>query len=159
MPLPAYMFLKGETQGEINGSSSVTKRHGAIVVQEFKHRVHIPRASFQGASGKRAHDPLVITKVFDKSSPLLYKALCENERIEGELKFYRINSLGQQEHYYSITFRNAIIVTIAPFMPNCQDRSLEHYQPMEEVSIAYETITWTWEESGIEYQDSWLSAV
>src|SRR5688572_21101762 len=41
------------------------------------------------ATGRRSYKPLSIRKRIDKSSPLLMKALCRNEEIEGEFKFFR----------------------------------------------------------------------
>ncbi|MFN8548925.1 MAG: type VI secretion system tube protein Hcp [Candidatus Eisenbacteria bacterium] len=42
------------------------------------------RIGFGNATGRRAYDLLVIRKRIDKSTPLLYKALVENQVIEVE---------------------------------------------------------------------------
>ena len=46
------------------------------------HQVIIPRAPQPGQpTGQRVHKPAKITKVFDKSSPLLLSALTSGERL------------------------------------------------------------------------------
>ncbi|MCL8061316.1 type VI secretion system tube protein Hcp, partial [Pseudomonas aeruginosa] len=43
-----------------------------VMVQGFNHEVIIPRDPQSGQpTGQRVHKPVVITKVFDKASPLL----------------------------------------------------------------------------------------
>jgi len=56
------------------------------------------------ATGERTYEPIRIAKRIDKSSPLLAKALCNNEVIEATFKFYRPDPAGSgtQEHFYTI---------------------------------------------------------
>jgi type VI secretion system secreted protein Hcp len=51
--------------------------------------------------------------------------------------------------------QNAFITRIRPWVPNVLDRNNETIKHMEDVSIAYEKIIWTWEPDGVEYEDSW----
>jgi len=62
-------------------------------------------------------------KFYDKSSPLLYQALCTGEHFKDvTLKWYRIASTGQEEHYFTTLLEDAILVAIRPFMPNALDK-------------------------------------
>ncbi|MFT5134749.1 MAG: type VI secretion system secreted protein Hcp [Gammaproteobacteria bacterium] len=97
-----------------------------------------------------------ITKIFDKSSPLLYQAMVTGESLECEISWYR-NSLEdtEQEHYFTHLIEGAVVVDIKTIMPNCLDPSQKHFTHMEEVSFSYSTITWTHEIAGTEGNDDW----
>jgi len=105
------------------------------------------------------HKPLTITKVFDKSSPLLYYALTSGERLtKCELKWYRTSMDGRPEHYFTTALEDAIITNIHAYMPNCQDPGLSHFTHLEDVSFTYRMITWTHEVGGTEGSDDWRTA-
>jgi type VI secretion system secreted protein Hcp len=152
------MTLEGENQGVIDGSCTMEGRVNTILVEAFNHEVHIPRDPQSGLStGKRVHGALSAVKVYDKSSPKLYQALCTGEHMKNvTIKWYRIDKTGQEEHYFTHVLEDAIIVAIKPYMPNCLDPATESYTHMEEVLFTYQKIRWTWEIDGIEYEDSWL---
>lgn len=158
MPMPAHMTLEGESQGKIDGSCEMQGRENSILVEAFNHEVRIPRDPQSGLStGKRIHNALSIVKVFDKSSPKLYQALCTGEHMKNvTIKWYRIDPTSKEEHYYTHTLEDAIIVAIRPWMPNCLDHKTEQYTHMEEVMFTYKKIRWTWEIDGIEAEDSWI---
>src|SRR6185436_4825615 len=90
MALNAYLRLKGQKQGNIEGSVTQKGRDKSIMVIAVSHEVVSPRDPASGLpTGKRMHKPFVITKELDKSSPLLYNALVNNENIsEWELQFW-----------------------------------------------------------------------
>lgn len=157
MPMQAHMTLTGTNQGKIEGSCDMKGREGSIFIQEMQHNVMIPRDPHSGQpTGKRVHGPLMVCKYFDKASPKLFKALCSGERFsEVEIKWYRINENGEEEHYYTHKLENAILVEIAPYMPNALEASKDQYQHMENLHFTYEKITVTWVKDGIEAMDSW----
>lgn len=166
MPTPAYLTLEGASQGAITQGTFTQESVGnvyqeghedEILVQAFKHNVSIPRDPQSGQpTGQRVHKPLTITKVFDKSSPLLYTALTSGEKLtKCEVKFYRTSADGQQEHYFTIELEDAIIVEIEAYMPNCQDPGQAHFTHLENVSFTYRKITWSHEVSGTSGADDW----
>lgn len=157
MPMPAYLTLEGENQGQIEGSCAQSGHEKEILVEAFDHQIDIPRDRQTGLpTGPRVHGPMKITKAFDESSPKLYQALASGEQMkEVKIKWYRINSMGSQEHYFTTTLNEAIIVSIQAYMPNCLDPDKESFTHMEEVSFTYSKIIWRFEESGIESEDSW----
>ena len=157
MPMPAHMELEGENQGKIEGSSTQQGREKTILIEAMNHRVRIPRDLQTGLpTGKRVHEALTVTKVYDKSSPKLYQALCTGEHLKDVvIKWYRIDPTGQEEHYFTHTLTDAIIVEIKPWMPNCLDSATESFSHMEDVSFTYRKIRWTWEADGIEAEDDW----
>ncbi len=141
MSLPAHMKIRGDKQGEIEGSCDMEGREGTIFVHHAQHAVTVPSSIADG--GKRMHDPLVIMKNIDKSSPILNQALVQGERLHVTLKWYRINPHGNEENYFTHTLEGAIIKSISLDME------------FEQVSFTYEKIVWCWEPSGIETEDHW----
>ncbi len=156
MPTPGSLTITGEEQGLMEGSCELDEREGTILVQAFDHVVEIPTDDRGVASGRRVHRPMKITKEIDKSTPMLYQALCTNELLtEVKLDWYRLDGTGEHELYYSVFMQNAFVTRIRPWVPNVLDRSSEGMGHMEDVSIAYEKIIWTWEPDGVEYEDVW----
>lgn len=162
MPMPFHMWCTGMNQGPIEGGDGVSDiqgREGSVLCQALDHNVAIPRDPQTGLpTGKRVHHPLKITKVYDQSSPKLYQALCTGERFSDvTFKFFRISPQGNEEHYFTITLRDAIIVDIRNWIPECLDPNLEHFRHMEDVSYTYKNIIWRWEENGVEAEDNWAT--
>lgn len=156
MPMPGNLIITGEEQGLIEGSCELEDREDTILVQAFDHVVEIPTDSRGVASGRRVHRAMSITKEIDKSTPMLYQALCTNELLtEVILNWYRLDGTGEYELYYSITMENAFITRIHPWVPNVLDRANDGLKHMEDISLSYEKILWTWEPDGIEYEDAW----
>ena len=105
MPTPAYMTITGERQGNITANNFTEASVGNIyqeghenetLIEAFEHKILLPRDPQSGQpTGQRVHQPLKITKVMDKCSPLLYRALTSGERLpKVELKFYRTSAQG-----------------------------------------------------------------
>ena len=166
MPTPAYMSITGEHQGLITAGTFTEPSVGniyqeghedQILVEAFKHDIVLPRDPQSGQpTGQRVHQPIVITKVFDKCSPLLYSALTSGERLpECTIDWYRTSATGMQEHYFTIKIEDAILVDIKSYMHNCQDPSMAHFTHLEDVSFTYRKITWTHEVSGTSGHDDW----
>lgn len=165
MPIPAYMSVEGVTQGMITedalsedsvGNLYQEGHDDSFMVQAFEHNIMIPRDAQSGQpSGTRIHMPLKVTKVFDKSSPLLYQALVTGESLSCIIEWYRTSTEGTHEHYFTHELEGAVIVDIKAIMPNCQDPLAAHFTHLEEVSFSYSTITWTHEIGGTEGTDDW----
>jgi type VI secretion system secreted protein Hcp len=125
-------------------------------VEAFKHEVTIPTDPQSGmTTGQRVHRPVIITKVFDKSSPMLYLALCQNELVDVEIKWFRPTETAGIEHYFTTTLKQAKIVDIKAYMPNCQDKNLAQFTHLEDISFSYAKISWRHVIAGTEGEDSW----
>jgi len=161
MAMPAHLTLTGEKQGKIDGHCRIQGREKTILVYGMNHEISIPRSPTDGLStGKRLHGPLTITKEFDTSSPKLYQALCTGEHMSNvTIKWYTINEKGHEEHYFTHTLEDAIVVSIKPSLPLTLVADNEQLRHMEEVSFTYKKIKWTWEATGIESEDSWEAPV
>src|SRR5262245_39408907 len=120
MALNAYLKLKGQKQGPINGSVTQAGRKDKIMVIAVSHEIVSPRDPASGLpTGKRQHKPMVVTKELDKSSPLLYNALVNNENIsEWELQFWTpqikaTSGTGVEVQHFTVKLVNANIASIA----------------------------------------------
>ena len=165
MATPAYMSITGKTMGHITagtftsdsvGNSYQEGHEDEFMVQAFSHEVARPRdPQSSQPTGPRVHLPLMITKVFDKCSPLLLQALTTGEELTSiTIKWYRTTS-SKPEHYYTTTLEDAVIVHIKDYMHNCQDPSNSHFTHLEDVHFAYRKITWTHEVCGTSGSDDW----
>jgi len=158
---PIYMTVVGASQGPIEGSCTAPGHEGNISVYGLSQELTVPISARTGdPSGRREHNPLTITKPFDKSSPKLYQAFHAGERFtQVTIEFYWTDDMGAEEHYFTIELENAIITSIKPYVPTSSsgdaDMPAQGYGHMEEVSFTYKKITWIYEPEGIEYEESW----
>jgi type VI secretion system secreted protein Hcp len=166
MALNAYLTLKGQKQGDIKGSVTQKGREGKIMVIAVSHDIISPRDAASGLpTGKRMHKPFVVTKELDKSTPLLYNVLCNNENITTwELQFWTpqisaTSGTGAEKQHYTVKLVNANIASIAFRMFNNKNPDLMKYTECEEVAFTYQKITWTWVDGGITADDDWESPV
>mgnify|MGYP003592668926 FL=1 len=111
----------------------------------------------RAAVGRRVHEPIEILKRIDSSSPLLAKALCKNEKIEGQFKFFRPSPKGdgKTEQFFTVEIKDGRIDAIERHSPNAIDPAASKAPPLETVRFVYHTIRWVYEPSGAEFQDSW----
>jgi type VI secretion system secreted protein Hcp len=166
MALNAYLKLKGQTQGDIKGSVTQKGKQGSILVTGAIHEVLSPRDPASGLpTGKRLHKPFVVHKPVDRSTPLLYAALVNNENLTlWELRFWRPKSsgsygVGVEQNHYTVKLTNAAIASIRFVMPSTLDPSNAGIPEYEEVSFTYQKIEWTWTDGGITAMDDWEAPV
>jgi type VI secretion system secreted protein Hcp len=166
MALNAYLRMEGKTQGAINGSVTQKGRENSIMVIAVSHEIISPRDAASGLpTGKRQHKPLVITKELDKSTPLLYNMLTNNENItKWELQFWTPQlkataGAGMEVQHYTITLENANIAAINFRMANNKHPDLMKFAEYEEIAFTYQKITWTWNDGGITADDDWEAPV
>jgi len=167
MPIPAYMLIEGEKQGLITkenntyesvGNSWQSGFENSIVVLDFEHSIDIPTDTKSGLpSGQRIHNPISITKIFDRSTPLLYSACVSGEKLtKCEIQWYRANSSGSSECYFTHILEDAIITKILYFMPSCVDPKFEHFTHHEKLTFFYRKLTLRHNKSNEEVFDDWI---
>lgn len=157
MALTAYLAVKGENQGDIKGDCPQDgDKKDKILVYDIKHNVEIPTDTHNGLpTGQRQHKPLVLTKAVDNASPLLYKACCKGERCEVVLDMYRIKGDGNEEKYFTVKLKDAVVVKMERSTPMTFLPENKPYRDMEMVSFTYSSITWTYNDGNIEFNDDW----
>jgi len=155
MALPGYMTITAENQGAIEGECDLERREGAIVVLASTHTVKLPTDSRGLPNGRRIHLPITIVKTLDRTSPMLYQALSDGELLsQVVIDWYRMDGAGMEELYYRQTLKNAQITAIDFIVEENDASSSSRVGHMEKVSFIYDSITWSHEMDGIEYEDN-----
>ncbi len=152
MPTPCNITFKG-----IEGSSEKEGREGTCDVYEIEHLMHRPASDGGSTQGSVIHSPLRLVKMIDKASPMLNRALSHGQIIgEVTLDFYRIDPDSRQEaKYYTIKLKNVAISDMRPFVPMTLLPQNERLQHMEQLSLVYDRIEWTWLPDNIVTEYDW----
>ncbi|KAB8307274.1 type VI secretion system tube protein Hcp [Erwinia endophytica] len=153
MSNPAHLWLKDENGSPITGSCLMPDRLGSIELRSVNHHIWIPTDSNTGKlTGTRLHTPIKVLKEFDKTTPLLFRALCEGRKLmQATLKMYRINEAGKEVEYFNIDMENVKITAITPNLHQSGMTSTH----LEDIELRYEAITWKYTDGNIIYKDSW----
>jgi type VI secretion system secreted protein Hcp len=156
-----FMSVEGVSQGMITagatseaslGERAVAGHDDEAIVLSLEHSITIPRDAQSGQpSGARLHQPIQVTSYIDKSTPLMNQALVTGESLEVIIKFFRLDSEGMPENYYTILLEEATVVDAQVWAPasDPERRQLVQY------SFSYSTIAWTHETAGTEGSDDW----
>lgn len=166
MPTPAYIQITGIVQGLITkdaftadsvGNIYVQGHEDQMLVQEFEHSVTVPTDPQSGQpSGQRVHKPFVFTVAANRAVPLLYNALASGELLpKVELKWYRTSVEGKQEHFFTTSLEDAVIVQISKKLLHTQDPRSAPFTQLISVSLAYRKIQWEHNASGTSGADDW----
>lgn len=145
---------------KIDGDSTIISmdRENTIECLSFEDSVRTAREASSGmASGERSYEPVRITKRIDKSSPLLAKALCDNEVIKATFRFFRPNPEGDgtTQQFFTIVIEEARVNSVVRVSPDVIDPAAANAPPTEEVTFVFGKIQWTYEPDGIEHIDHW----
>jgi type VI secretion system secreted protein Hcp len=86
----------------------------------------------------------------------LYKAVCEGQTFnECEFKWYQIDDTGSEKQYFSHKLEGVKVCSVKPIMYNVKDPAKERYVHLEEVSMRYRKITWTYLDGNLQAADAW----
>jgi len=145
---------------DIEGESSISSlnREGTIECSSFRYGVTTPRTADTGAlTGRRQHEPVIIHKRIDKSTPLLLKALCTNEPVtSAEFRFYRTSPRGSgvvEEHFFTVLLERGFISSVRQVSEDVIMAGKQAPPMMEEVAFVFSRITWTYEIGGVTHSD------
>lgn len=159
MAQTVHLFLKA-SGADIQGESTIESldRANSIECLSFRDSVRTARERSSGmATGERTYEPLTFEKRIDKSSPLLAKALTQNEEIEGEFKFFRPSPTGDGtiQHFFTVSISKGRIHSIERESPNVLDPAEANQPPTEKVAFVFGKIRWTYVDGGVEHEDDW----
>jgi type VI secretion system secreted protein Hcp len=161
-PLYIYLTLKGQKSGNISGGVTQKGREGSIQVQYLQQKKVSPRDPASGLpTGKVQHEPLVFRKSLDQSTPLLQNAMSNNENLtEVHFKFWKPSPTGAEVQHFTIDLMNASIASYDLYHPDSMDSGGGGRAPdsLEELTLTYQKITWTWTAGGISAQDDWSAS-
>ncbi|EMK5831696.1 type VI secretion system tube protein Hcp [Citrobacter sedlakii] len=153
MSNPAYLWLTDENGSPVTGSCLMPTRLGSIELRSVSHHVWLPTDQHTGRlTGTRLHAPVLFQKEFDKTTPLLFRALCEGRTLKSAtIKMYKINDAGIEVGYFNMLLENVKITAITP---NLHPSGMTNMH-LEEINLRYETITWKHTDGNIMYKDCW----
>lgn len=134
-----YLTLNGSKQGAISQGCGSLDSIGNKYQSGHENEIFILHLNNAfSRSQNMSFQPVCITKLLDKSSPLLANAIANNETLELVFHFFRTSQNGSQEKYYSVTLREASIVSLVTNYPHSVDNNTQ--QPEETVSVKYKDI-------------------
>ncbi|HEX7311884.1 MAG TPA: type VI secretion system tube protein TssD [Gaiellaceae bacterium] len=143
MGYPFYISIDGQKQGKFTGDSNGDGRADKIAGIRFFSETVAPRDAATGhASGKRIHKPILFTKEWDRSSPLLFKALVTNEVLKSVLfEFVRTNADGEEDVHFTVKLTNASIASVKSYL-DLTDTSGDSYDAheLEDVELTFQKI-------------------
>lgn len=156
-----HLFLKANG-AQIKGESTQTSlgREGSIECIAYEQGVATAREAATGyVVGRRQYSPLTITKRIDAASPLLMKALVNNEKVEAAFKFFRPNPAGDgtTEQFYTVSFKEGNVYSIKQRVTETIHPVTAHDPPLEDVAFIFKTISWTYTKGGVTHEDSWAA--
>ena len=154
-----HLYLKANGS-DIQGQSTQTSlgRENSIECVYYEQAVKTAREAGSGmATGRRQYEPLLIRKRIDKSSPLLCKALVENQVIEAKFKFFRPNPTGDgtTEQFYTVEIKQGRIASQKQIVPDTIVPATATDPALEEVTFVFHTISWTYTNGGVTHEDTW----
>lgn len=157
MSTPAHLWLTDENGSPIVGGCLMPTRLGSIELKTLTHNVAIPTDGHTGRlTGTRVHSPIVMQKEFDRTTPLLFRALCEGRTFKtATIKMYHILEAGLEVEYFNIHLENVKIASITPSLLPTGLTSTH----LENIQLRYEAITWKYTEGNIIYKDQWNAQV
>lgn len=153
MSNPAYLWFIDENGSPIVGGSMVLGREGSIEIKSLSHHLTIPTDRNTGKlTGTRIHTPILIQKEFDRTTPLLARAICRGITLKSaEIKMYRINEAGFEVEYFNMLLEN---VKVTGFTPGLHP-GVASGTHLENIEMRYETIQWKYTDGNIIFKDGW----
>ena len=156
------VITEGACSKESIGAFYKAQHEDEILVFGFDHKVCVPTDRRTGqVTGNRKHEHLIVTKLIDKSSPLVFAALTQPIELTCRLEFYRSSDTGgggDPVHYYTITLEEAKIVSVETVSPNAMDPRNDDFMAYEQVTFTYGAITWEHEVCSTNATDNWSGA-
>ena len=154
-----HLYLKSNG-ADIQGESTQRSlgRENSIECVYYEQEVMTAREAGSGmATGRRQYKPLTIRKRIDKSTPLIAKALVENQKIDAKFKFFRPNPTGDgtTEQFYTVEIKQGRVAHQKQFVPDTIVPATATDPALEEVSFVFHTISWTYTNGGVTHEDTW----
>ena len=154
-----HLYLKANG-ADIQGESTQRSlgRENSIECVYYEQEVMTAREAGSGmATGRRQYKPLTIRKRIDKSTPLIAKALVENQKIDAKFKFFRPNPTGDgtTEQFFTVEIKQGRVAHQKQFVPDTIVPATATDPALEEVSFVFHTISWTYTNGGVTHEDTW----
>jgi type VI secretion system secreted protein Hcp len=154
-----HLFLKANGT-DIKGESTQRSlgRQDSIEILYYEQAVRTAREATSGmATGRRQYEPLLFRKRVDKSSPLLQKALTTNQTIDCKFLMFRPHPSGDgtTQQFYTVETKMGRLASIKHINPDTIVPATSTEPPLEEVTMVFHTISWTFTDGGVTHIDTW----
>lgn len=158
MASPAYVWIVDDQGNEVKGECQVKGREGSVEIFEFHYGVSMPVDKFNGSTnGTRQHDTVTITKPYDPTSPVLFKAACDGKTLKQvAVKWYRINENGREEEYFTHELDDVKVVSYRQQLRHTKDANYDNHVHEDVVKLRFGKITIKHHDGNIEHSDTWL---
>jgi type VI secretion system secreted protein Hcp len=140
------MTVEGDKQGRFRAEG---RSDNKILASGFTYSVKSPRDVATGmASGKRMHQPIIISHEVGASSPQFFQALVTNEILKNViLEFYTVDRAGKQILSYTITLDDARVVDF--------NQKMDGDKVWEDISFTFQKIELSNKTGGTMAEDTW----
>ena len=149
----------GRVYGMSQGSKAITPGNLALECHGFGFQVQAPYDSNTGgATGKRRHSQLSITKEVDAASPLLLAVLGNNRVLQTlKLKFVKTNPQGMARPYFTITLTDAALAGYGrkPLPHSASPRKGPSVHELEQVAFTFQKIDVNFDSGAAAASDDW----
>jgi type VI secretion system secreted protein Hcp len=108
-----------------------------------------------GVTGRRSYKPITFRKRIDKASPLIAKALAENQVVEADFHYFREEAGGFVNEYFLVEVTQGTVVSFRQILDDALDPAHATRPPLEEVGLMFHRISWTYLDGGIVFEDTW----
>lgn len=141
-----YLTIVSESRGDVKGPSVYSMAPDTIEILDVQHRIRHEYDEQHGTpSGDRHHEPFMVVKAVDMTTPTLCE-MCANAELitEAKLQYYiQIGSSTDPVEFFSWTLTNAYITHVRQ-IPAMELGGVyaEQYDLIEEVAFSYQTINW-----------------
>ena len=103
------------------------------------------------------HDTVTMTKPFDPTSPVLFKAACDGKTLQKmTLKWYRINENGKEEEYFTHTLEDVKVVSYRQQLLHTKNELNNAHVHEDVIDMRFGKITVKHHDGNIEHADTWL---
>jgi type VI secretion system secreted protein Hcp len=147
---------------DIQGESTISSldRADTIEASSAGFNVFTPTDSTGASTGRRVYRPFTVLKRIDKSTPLLFKALVQNELVDRlEAMYFRPDTSGSgaEEKFMTIVLENGRISSIVQTSEDAIVAGQNAPPVMELVSFNFQSITITYVPNGATHTDNLTS--
>ena len=151
---PFYFSIEGTKQGVFRGESGVA---GKSIGLRFQYSVASPRDLATGlATGRRQHQPVVITKEWGGASPQIFQAMATGEVLKTVVfEFMRTNAQGQTYVFQTMRLYNAQTSQIRQYNSVANAGEPVDARALEDISFSFQRIEITNMDSKTTAVDDW----
>lgn len=140
--------LQGDTSIAVIGGVDVSADH----IELFEVRWGSVMPTGGSARGRLDMQPVVLTKRIDQTTPLLYKAMAENSRLDGEIKLFDTHpDSGETRHRFTLIVMRGRVQSIASASPDSLDPALASRPAREVLTLTVGSLTYQDEVASVSY--------